>query len=90
MEVKCTYVEQLADACYHKWLAPALAKDFDSHIASCPDCRWELERYELELQQRVLRVLSEDTHDPEIVEELWARFLLEGKVINPQPKARHL
>jgi hypothetical protein len=87
MEVKCTYVEQLADACYHKWLPPALAKDFESHIASCPDCQGELKRYELELHQRVLRVLSEDAEDPEAVEELWARFLLEGKVVFPQPKS---
>jgi hypothetical protein len=87
MEVKCAYVDQLADALYHKWLPPTLAKDFESHIALCPDCQGQLKRYELELQQRVLRVLSDDAEDPEVVEELWARFLLKGKVVIPQPKS---
>jgi len=81
LQVKCAYVDQLVEACFHKWLPSAIMQDFDGHIALCPDCQARLKQYESELNQRLLGILSEEMEDADAVEELWARFLLEGKVV---------
>ncbi len=83
MQVRCEYVDWLVDACYHKGLPPGFSEAFEEHITNCSNCQEQLKHYESELRYRLLRVLSEEAADvgaPELVEELWGRFLLEREL----------
>ena len=83
LSVDCEAIRNLADAYYHRWLPPSVMEVFAAHINQCPDCQKAVDECEHDLKFRLLKLFTEQEDDPEKVEEMWGRFILEGTVEHP-------